>query len=88
MKRIALTTAFFLAVLAAPASEPSARSADGRINLNTATVEELEFLPGVGPDIAKRIVNARPFKSVADLRKVQGIGPKAFERLEGYVFVE
>lgn len=77
----------FLASIAL-ASEQSVRSSDGRLNLNTAPLADLELLPGVGPDIARRIIDARPFKSVTDLRKVKGIGPKAFEQLEGYVFVE
>jgi len=44
------------------------------INLNTATEKELRSLPGVGPVIAGKIVAGRPYRSVEDLRKVDGIG--------------
>jgi len=44
------------------------------VDLNTATAEELETLPGVGPAHAKEIIAARPFKSIDDLAKVKGIG--------------
>jgi competence ComEA-like helix-hairpin-helix protein len=54
------------------------------VNLNTATQEELETLPGVGPVLAGRIIAARankPFTSLADLDQVPGIGPKMLEKL-------
>src|SRR5262249_25555178 len=43
------------------------------VNLNTATVAELETLPGVGPAYAKAIVANRPYKSVDDLARVKGL---------------
>lgn len=53
---------------------------DGKININTATAEELTQLKGVGEKIAESIVKYREenglFKSVADLESVKGIGPK------------
>lgn len=61
----------------------------GPINLNTATAEELETLPGVGPVLASAILEWREehgqFSSVADLQEVSGIGPKSFARLEPLV---
>ena len=58
----------------------------GKINLNTATPEQLVLLPGVGPSKAERVVAWRgkygPFKRVADLRKVKGFGYKTLKRLE------
>lgn len=60
------------------------RSENQRVNLNTATQEELETLPGVGPVLAGRIIAARankPFTSLADLDEVPGIGPKMLEKL-------
>ncbi|MCZ9880532.1 helix-hairpin-helix domain-containing protein [Arthrobacter sp. B2a2-09] len=60
-------------------------SAGGKINLNTATAEELDTLPKVGPVLAKRIVEWRqqhgPFASVEDLDAVDGVGPKMMETL-------
>lgn len=57
----------------------------GPLDLNRATAAELEKLPGIGPVLAKRIVEWRethgPFQSVQDLLKVPGIGPKTLEGL-------
>lgn len=45
------------------------------VDLNRAGVEELESLPGIGPELARRIVEGRPYASVDELRRVPGIGP-------------
>ncbi len=55
------------------------------VNLNTAELEELTILPGVGPAMADRIVAARPFEMLDDLLAVRGIGPALLERLEPLV---
>ena len=52
-----------------------------RVNLNEATVSELEDLPGIGPALAARIISGRPYRSLADLDAVKGIGPAALARL-------
>lgn len=61
-------------------------STDGLISLNTADQAELERLPGVGPVLAARMLDWRAsngaFKSIEDLRKVSGIGPKLFESIK------
>ncbi|MBI3330734.1 MAG: helix-hairpin-helix domain-containing protein [Candidatus Omnitrophica bacterium] len=60
-----------------------------RVDVNTAGVAALERLPGVGPTLAKRIVDHRlahgRFRTVEELDDVPGIGPKTRETLEGYL---
>lgn len=64
---------------------------DSRINLNTASVSQLEDLPGVGPVMANRIIDWRTkhnrFSSIEELQEVEGIGPKLFNRLRELVRV-
>jgi competence protein ComEA len=63
----------------------------GPVNLNTATAAQLQDLPGVGPVLAQRIIDYRDqhggFKSVADLRKVSGIGDARYNELKDRVAV-
>jgi competence protein ComEA len=57
------------------------------IDLNTASTDRLEILPGVGPALAQRIVEHRPYREVHDLLTVPGIGEKLFARLQALVTV-
>lgn len=71
-----------------PAPEaPAAGSApdDGAVDLNTASLAQLDGLPGVGPVLAQRIVDRRPFTSVDELDEVPGIGQAMLVRLRPLV---
>lgn len=58
----------------------------GKVNINTATVQELDRLNGIGPTIAQRIIEYRqshgPFQRLEDLKKVSGIGEKKYADLK------
>jgi competence protein ComEA len=80
----------------APPSPPSDAAPPGvtaaaALDLNRATEQELDGLPGIGPVLAARITAHRthfgPFRRVEDLLAIQGIGPKVFERLKPRVKV-
>ncbi len=60
----------------------------GLVNLNTATLAELDTLPGVGPKTAQLIVEGRPYGKTEDLLKVKGIGPATFAKLKDLVTVQ
>jgi len=79
---------FGLALILAPPSAAGSISPpqnEGRIDVNTASVEELQRLPGVGPALASRIVEHRrkhgPFKRPQDIVIVRGMSAKLYRRI-------
>ena len=74
----------------AKASTASA-SAGAPVNLNTATVAQLEAVPGIGKSTAERILEYRQkngsFKKIEDLMNVRGIGEKSFLKMKGLITV-
>lgn len=84
LRLVAAALAFCLFVTALPAF-----AASGTVNVNNATVEQLQLLPRIGPAVAARIVEHREkngaFKAAEDLMLVRGIGESTFEQLKPYV---
>ena len=72
-------------------SSSSARSSDGKININTADSSQLQELNGVGPATAEKIINYRKqngrFQSIEDIKNVSGIGDKTYEKLKDHIRV-
>lgn len=64
---------------------------DEKIDINTATLEELDKIPGIGPVTAQKIIDYRekngPFKTIQDLKKVGRIGDKTLEKIKDKIVV-
>lgn len=76
---------------AVSAQSPEATPAKASINLNSATLDQLETLPGIGRKTAERIIEHRtksgPFKRIEELMNVKGIGEKSFLKLKPMIVV-
>ncbi|HEX7484827.1 MAG TPA: helix-hairpin-helix domain-containing protein [Vicinamibacterales bacterium] len=98
MRRVKFGVALVLAVLlAAPIvsadqAGPSAKASTGTtVNINTATADQLDALPGIGAKMAARIIDYRQknggFKKLEDLMNIQGIGEKNFLKLKPLITI-
>ena len=86
--KICLCCFFSMLVLGLLTMQANAATKSKKIDLNSATQAELEGLKGVGPALAKKIMAARPFNSIDDLKSVSGIGQATFDDLKDLVTVK
>ena len=63
-------------------------SLSGLVDINSASLEVLESLPGIGPVLAQRIVDHRPYRSIEDILEVPGIGEATYHAIEGRITVD
>ena len=70
----------------------SANEIEGKVNINTATADQIAVLPGIGPKLAAEVVKYRVnngnFKVIDDLKKVSGVGDKKLEKIKGFIVIE
>ena len=97
VRLVAIIVAVFFAVnflalaqTPAPKAQSAAKEVGGaKVNVNQASAEQLMTIRGIGPVMAKRIIDFRdkngPFKKVEDLLAVQGIGEKNLERFKAQI---
>ena len=85
----ALAVLFTLGLSAGTALAAAKQAPAGKVNINTATAEQLTAVPGIGEKLATRIVEYRQkngsFKTVQELMNVKGVGEKSFGKLEPFL---
>lgn len=91
MKRILIALTLMLA-LAVSATAASAADNDGKINLNVATVEQLEAIEGISHELAEKIIELREengeFVDMSELLDVEGVDNSLLRQLDKYLFIE
>ena len=76
------------AVEKAATAQPAKLAAGQKVNINTATKEQLEALPGIGPVKAQAVIDGRPYKSNEDIMKVKGIKEGTFKKIKDSITVQ
>src|ERR1051325_11958665 len=82
-----LFVCFALAFASFHAEPPQSGKLMPRVDINNAPRETIETLPGIGPKLAEQIIVGRPYKTIDELDRVKGIGPKKLQQLRSRVFV-
>ncbi len=78
-------------IISTPRPTPTQASSSDLIDINTATLAELESLPNIGPTTAQNIINYRnqhgPFATIEDIMNVPGVGPATFDAIQDLITV-